>query len=172
MNEPIVYEKLTQHLILFAKGHYGKTENIMDDLATFMFKWSWTPKSFYTPKVCYELVAEAFTECCSKHDIYIHLKGIFDPYARFYLNHPESLNISEQTESMLGLMGSIKVKEIDKDGNWYDLIELPKVNPKLLIKAPVICEACEHFRKHEEDSFCGLTFQECAKYVPEEVKPL
>ena len=35
-----VYTKLTQHIILFAKHWYGRTDNVSDDLATFMSKWS------------------------------------------------------------------------------------------------------------------------------------
>ena len=155
-NEPKKYEKLTQHLILFSKRWYGRTDNTIDDLATFMFKWSWTPKEFYTPNICYELVAHAFVECCSKYDIYQYLRGCFNPYVR-YLNKSEPMTIVECIDSMLGLMSVLQVVAQDKGENDYDLVELPKPSPKYMIVTPELCKTCESLRTAEDkQTYCTL----------------
>ena len=167
--QPIKYTKLTQHLILFSKHWYGRTNNTLDDLATFMFKWSWTPKEYNTPRICYEIVAQSFVECCSKQDIYLHLKGIFDPIVR-YLNKTEPMTIEECVDSMLGLMSVLPVLRQDKNGNDYDLIELPKPDPKYMLKTPIICESCQDLQYFQKTNTYCTSKCECTKYVPE-VKP-
>jgi len=168
-NKPIKYDKLTQHLILFSKHWYGRTSNTMDDLATFMFKWSWTPKEYNMPRVCYEIVAQSFVECCSKQDIYLHLKGIFNPIVR-YFNKTEAMTIEECVDSMLGLMSTLQVRAQDKNGNDYDIIELPEPNPKYMLKTPAICESCKDLQYHMKvNAYCTLQ-GEGTKNIPEQTE--
>jgi len=132
MNEPIVYDNLTQHLILFSKHQYGRTDDIVDDLATFMSKWSGVEKSAFTERELMNVMALAFSDCANRYDVHDFIRGIATPSSRYVLQ-TEPMNLRQMIESMLGILSCIQVREYDKDGKLYDLIKLPEPNPKYFI---------------------------------------
>ena len=128
-----VYSSLTQHLILFSKHWYGRTSNVVDDLATFMHKWSGVEKSAYTNQELMRIMASAFAECASRYMVEEFIRGIAVPWTRF-INKTEPMTLSEMLESVLGSMATLQVRDTDELGQWYDLIELPEPNLKYMIE--------------------------------------
>jgi hypothetical protein len=118
---------------LFAKHWYGRTENIIDDLATFMHKWSGVEKDVYNDVELMRIMSSVFAECASREMVEEFIRGIAVPWTRF-MNKSEPMSMREMIESMLGLMGTLQIKDNDGFGGMYDLIELPEPNPKYMIK--------------------------------------
>jgi hypothetical protein len=129
---PIVYTELTQHLILFAKHWYGRTGNAVDDLATFMHKWSGVDKDVYNDVEIMRVLSSVFAECASKQMVEEFIRGVAVPWTRF-VNKSEPMSLQEMIESMLGLIATLQTKENDGFGGMYDLIELPKPNQKYMV---------------------------------------
>ena len=127
-----VYTKLTQHIILFSKHWYGRTGNVSDDLATFMSKWGNTDKLWYNDVELMRIMSSVFAECASQHMVEEFIRGIAVPWTRF-VNKAEPMSLPEMIESMLGLIGTLQIKDDDGSGGMYDLIELPEPNPKYIV---------------------------------------
>ena len=65
--EPIKYETdLTRHLILYAKGHYKRTDSTMDDLKKLMTNRAALPENYIRDVDVYSFVSECFVESCTK----------------------------------------------------------------------------------------------------------
>jgi hypothetical protein len=136
MKDTVVYGEydLTGHLILFAKGHYGQPENVSvyERLVDFMWRWSWTPKCYFTPREIYNIVVDSFVESCdNKHMIASVFKSIYSPILAYHLKE-ESLTIEELISVMISHMGLIQIKEQDENNNFYDLVKLPEIKQSFI----------------------------------------
>lgn len=125
--KPEVYSSLTQHLLRFSKHHYGRTSNILEDLAIFMHLWSWSPIKCYTPHELYRIVSYSFVESCNKGQIEEFIRDMFSPWT---IHHwaPGQMTIEEAISSMLGQMACTQILDRDKDGNLYELVHLEPLN--------------------------------------------
>lgn len=65
------------HLIYYAKGHYGKTENLLDDLATVIAKWSLMPVDCITPRDILECLYDVWMDVAEEHMRQVLMKEIF-----------------------------------------------------------------------------------------------
>lgn len=131
-NKPMEFTDLTGHMILFSKWHYGRPEgvSVIERLADFIFKWSWTPKEYLPPSELYQVVAESFVEACGKRDILRFIKGVFRPI-EVWRGDLKQLDVVSAIESILGIMSVIQIS--DEDG---ELVKLPEIRPDLMWDAP------------------------------------
>lgn len=127
--KPIEYESSrTRHLILFSKGHYKTTGNILEDLRTLMSNYSGTPREFYTDEAIFTFVSESFVDSCTKSDIKELLKCFYRK--PFFLGEGRA-TLEEMTSHMIGMMACIQIKEKEGD-KWIELVKLGEPNPEYL----------------------------------------
>lgn len=128
--KPIEYSnRITTHLILYAKGHYLRSSDIMCDLRTMMSNYSGTPPNVYTDETIYSIVSDSFVDSCSESDIKEILKCFYRK--PFFMNEVGASTIEEMVSHMIGMMGGIQVLEIEGDKK-IELVKLGEPNPKYL----------------------------------------
>ncbi len=136
-NKPITYDSwMTRHFILYSKGHYKKSDDVLQDLRTLLSNATGTPEVFYSDEQIYSFLAGTCVECLSRSDLK-ELLYCFYHKPHFLGSGPST--VEEMIHHMLGLMACIQVREQDTNGNYYDLIELGEPDPRYLpiAKEPV-----------------------------------
>lgn len=134
-NKPITYDSwMTRHFILYSKGHYKKSDNVLQDLRTLLSNATGTPEEFYTDEHIYSFLAEACAECLRPHDM-AELLGCF--YHKPYFIGEGPSTIEDMVHHMLGKMACIQIREQGFLG-WYDLVDLGEPDPRYL---PIAKEA-------------------------------
>jgi len=125
----VLYSGITNQLILFSKGWYKRTDNVMDDLATLMSGITDAPKSMFNQVELYRDVINAFVECCNKQDC---ANVLFETLVyRDGIVNIRTASITEIIYSMIGKMACIKIL-----GNHNEvLVELPEPNPEYMALA-------------------------------------
>lgn len=117
-------EKLTRHLMLYAKGHYRRSGSTTEDLRIMFSHYSGVDKTMYSDMFIFDIVKEAFVESCSRQDINDVMKCF---YRKPYGQGIGAATLEEMVSHMLGLMGCIQVY----DGQ-NTLVELGEADPKYL----------------------------------------
>lgn len=131
MNKVIAKEyesDLTCHLILYSKGHYQRTDNIMDDLKMLMTNRAGLPTNYIRDVDIYAFVSESFVDSCTKNNIQELLKCFYRK--PFFLGEGQA-TLKEMVSHMIGMMACIQVYEIE-EGNKIELVKLGEPNPKYL----------------------------------------
>ncbi len=129
-NKTIEYENdLTRHLILYAKGHYKRTGNVIEDLSRLMTNRAALPENYIRDTDVYAFVSECFVESCTKRNIEEILKCFYRK--PFYSNEAGASTLEEMVSHMIGMMGCIQIR--DKVGDtWVDLVNLGEPDPRYL----------------------------------------
>ncbi len=125
----IEYENdLTRHLILFSKGHYQCTNNIMDDLKRLMTNRAGLPENYIRDVDVYSFVSECFVDSCTKSDIKTVLKCFY--HKPFFIGEGQA-TLAEMVSHMIGMMACIQVFETEGDTK-IELVKLGKPDPRYL----------------------------------------
>lgn len=139
IDKPIEYTKwgLTRHIVLFAKGHYGRTGiGVMDDLKTLFSNLCACEKKYYSDNRVYQLVLSAFCESCNIQQIEEGMKDAFHvPWYRLgEKEQPVEYLRESLIQSMIGMMGTIQVREIDQEtGKLTDIVSLGEVDKRFML---------------------------------------
>lgn len=127
--KPIEYDSgFTRHFILYSKGHYKHTSNVIKDLRTLMSNYSGADKGFYTDESIYTFVCESFVDSCTKNDIKRLLKCFYSK--PFFLGEGQA-TLEEMVSHMIGMMACIQVYDVEGD-NKIELVKLGEANPDYL----------------------------------------
>ncbi len=108
-HKPIEYENdLTCHLILYSKGHYKKTNDILSDLKQLMTNRAALPENYIRDTDVYTFVSECFVDSCTKRDVQTLL--------RCFYSKPWGLGVGQATleemvSHMIGMMACIQIYE-------------------------------------------------------------
>ena len=119
---------LTRHLILYSKGHYQRTDNIMGDLRTMFGNRSGVDKSVYTDVYIYSYVSGCFVDSCTKQDIKEVLSCFY--HKPFFLGEGQA-TLEEMVSHMIGMMACIQVFETEGDTK-IELVKLGEPDPRYL----------------------------------------
>lgn len=121
-----------RHFILYAKGHYARSSNCMDDLRTIQADYSGVRTEYLSDGMVYSMISDIFLKYCPQRRV----AEIFDEMFRWL----RSVSRKDMVQLMLGKLSVVPVM---KDGE--KILHLGDPDPQVL----PLSEAAEEHQKRK-----------------------
>jgi hypothetical protein len=114
---------INTHIIRYGKNHYGKSNNILDDLRILISKWSGIDQCYITDRDIMECVSDVWNAFAKKHQRIEFLKEVFyTSHHRFNINLESGFsNVYIAVSVMIGHTVSWEVKDLPEFEDKYDI---------------------------------------------------